>query len=254
MNSGEYAFKRTDIAHELPCNDLIARGYNNIFSIPTDTHMALLDDGRRVITGHMVGTYHWNDFKISTFWGGIDFRPTGYNSVEDYLYKNGLEGKLDVLNNEPVYIVTVRKDANGEKIEDKPGHFVTTESKRQMPLSMLSVNGDENDVLDCLRGTLDEAVKEMNESETVKGTEWIVSENNIVGVVNDKVCVIPFNNINEDRQVEYRCQLLPVLGVDGIPTGITILVDKKDQRNFEKWLETEEANLFAHAEGGNIEF
>lgn len=60
--------------------------------------------------------------------------------------------------------------------------------------------------------------------------------------------------INEARQVEYRVALTGCLDRESIPISVSILVDKVDQKWFESYLEEERDNLFAHAEGGNVEY
>lgn len=60
--------------------------------------------------------------------------------------------------------------------------------------------------------------------------------------------------INESRQIEYHAALNDVLDSEGLPITISILVDKANQKNFEKWLENQEYSLFSHAEGGNVEY
>lgn len=55
--------------------------------------------------------------------------------------------------------------------------------------------------------------------------------------------------INEARQLSYR-----VAFVDCPDISVEILVDKEDQKEFEKFLEDEEGNTFMHAGGGNIEY
>ena len=60
--------------------------------------------------------------------------------------------------------------------------------------------------------------------------------------------------INEARQIQYSAALIDVLDRDDLPVSVTILVDKENQREFEKWMENEEGNIFSHANGGNIEY
>lgn len=60
--------------------------------------------------------------------------------------------------------------------------------------------------------------------------------------------------INEAREVEYRVSVLDVKDRDGIPCTITMRVPVDCARNFEKWLEDNQDDLFAHAEGGNVEY
>lgn len=63
-------------------------------------------------------------------------------------------------------------------------------------------------------------------------------------------------SVNEARQVEYRVAFLGVGDPtnDDLPFGVTILVDKEHQKEFEKFLDAEDGNIFAHAEGGNVEY
>lgn len=60
--------------------------------------------------------------------------------------------------------------------------------------------------------------------------------------------------LTEARQIDYRVALIDVTGSDGTSVSVDIYVDKADQKNFEKWLEDQQDNLFAHAEGGNVEY
>lgn len=62
------------------------------------------------------------------------------------------------------------------------------------------------------------------------------------------------NFLTESRQVEYRMSLNGCLDSDGLPISVTVLIDKEDQKSFEKWLEQEEGNTIGHASGGNIEY
>ena len=60
--------------------------------------------------------------------------------------------------------------------------------------------------------------------------------------------------LTESRQIEYQVALNDVLDSEDLPITISILVDKDDQKNFEKWLEDQQDNLFSHADGGNVEY
>lgn len=62
------------------------------------------------------------------------------------------------------------------------------------------------------------------------------------------------NFILEARQIQYRVVINNVLDDEGLPTTVTILVDKENQKAFEDWLENQEGNEFAHADGGNVEY
>ena len=60
--------------------------------------------------------------------------------------------------------------------------------------------------------------------------------------------------INEAREVEYRVAILDVKDRDDLPCTITMRVPAECAKNFEKWLEDNQDELFAHAEGGNVEY
>lgn len=62
------------------------------------------------------------------------------------------------------------------------------------------------------------------------------------------------NFLTEARQVEYRISLNDCHDPEGLPINITVLIDKEDQKSFEKWLEQEEGKVIGHAGGGNVEY
>ena len=61
--------------------------------------------------------------------------------------------------------------------------------------------------------------------------------------------------VNEGRyDAEYRVSIIGVEDMDGLPLSATILVNKSDRRAFEQWLEEQQDDIFAHAEGGSVEY
>lgn len=62
------------------------------------------------------------------------------------------------------------------------------------------------------------------------------------------------SQVNEARAIEYRVMLADVVDEDGMGISVSVLVDKENVKEFEKWLEKEEGNIFMHAEGGNVEY
>lgn len=60
--------------------------------------------------------------------------------------------------------------------------------------------------------------------------------------------------IDEAREVEYRVAVLDVKDRDDLPCTITMKVPADCVKNFEKWLGDNQDDLFAHAEGGNVEY
>jgi hypothetical protein len=61
-------------------------------------------------------------------------------------------------------------------------------------------------------------------------------------------------SINEARQIDYSVAFIGTQDAEGIPYTVRILVDKEYQRDFEKFLEDEQDNIFIHAEGGDVEY
>lgn len=56
------------------------------------------------------------------------------------------------------------------------------------------------------------------------------------------------SNINEAREIEYRVQFV------GFQETVSILVPKEFAREFDNFLDNEQDNIFAHAEGSSIEY
>lgn len=120
IEQGVANFTYTKIGNDVPTNDPICRQYNNIFSMALDTHMDIDDMGRRVITGHQIGIKkNWDLFLVSPTWGGIDFRTSGFYCLNDFLYKNGLDGHYETINNDNVYVVEPIKDPRATEINVK---------------------------------------------------------------------------------------------------------------------------------------
>ena len=182
------SFKYTNITSDKPDTDPICRTYNNIFSIPSDTHMSITADGERVITGHMINTQHWGDFCCSWCWGAVDFRTSGVWCLCDFLYKNGLKGEIASLNGDVVYKIVAREP--GEKCPACslcPNSFHTNESKIPHPITELTLSGNKLHIMECFAEDVDTTVQRMNESTWVKGSNWVPFENKIVGLVGDNI-------------------------------------------------------------------
>lgn len=61
--------------------------------------------------------------------------------------------------------------------------------------------------------------------------------------------------INESTgEVEYHVQWVDCKYPDGSSVSTLIVVDKKDAEIFEDFLNDQEANIFVHAEGGDVEY
>lgn len=185
IDRGVARFDYTNIVKSVPDADPVCRSYNNIFSIPSDTHMSVLPDGRRIITGHFVSTPNWERFAGSCTWGGIDFRRKGegYCCLYEFLYRCGLEGHKDVLNGDTVFVIVPCTTSETDSRTVCPDCASMAESGRKIPVSLLSVNGNEDDVKECWNDsvTLDDVVKKLNESSDVCGASWFVAGDKIMG-------------------------------------------------------------------------
>lgn len=198
IKQGVAEFNYTPISKDIPEMDPICRMYNNIFAIPSDTHMNCLEDGRRVITGHMINTDKWCMFVQSCCWGAVDFRTSGTWSVCDFLFRNGLEGKMGNLNGDVVYFVTPMSEEDRKAL--MKNQVITTESNIPMPITVLTTTGDMMHIKECFDcNDIKETVRRMNESTRVVGNNWVPTETGIAGLVGNKVYIIG-DTVNEARE------------------------------------------------------
>ena len=195
INSGIASFEYTPVASQVPEQDLICRTYNNIWSIPSDTHMHIdHTTGYRYITGHMVGiTDKWNQFIVASNWGAINFRTTGYWSLCDFLQNNGLRGEYDILNGDCVYkIYNLTPEELPAQDMCCPGTCCTSESRIPQPVTQLVTNGDVMKIKECYHGksNLYEVCKALNESIYIKGDTWTVVDNKVMCPVGNKIYIL----------------------------------------------------------------
>lgn len=193
INQGVAAFKYTPIAPEIPEQDMICRMYNNIWSIPSDTHMHLdRETGIRYITGHMVGQVkNWSRFVCACSWGAVDFRTSGSWSLCNFLDKNGLCGNISILNGDVVYAVTPKVVEAGD-CPECPGCYTTSESNIPGRVNDIVVNGDVMKLKECYNGktNLYDVASALNENLYIKGNEWTVVNNSIMCPIGNKVVIL----------------------------------------------------------------
>lgn len=213
IEQGVASFNYTNISKDIPEQDPICRMYNNIFSIPSDTHMSCLEDGTRVITGHMIATDKWEKFCMSCCWGAVEFRTSGVWSVFDFLFSNNLEGRVGVLNGDVVYIVTPMSKESREAVMKNT--VVTTESNIPQPITVLTTTGNMMHIQECFESkNLIEIVKRLNESSYVKGNNWVPSNNGIVGLVGNTTYVI--KNVNEGKDNKHQIYTMSTIEHNGM--------------------------------------
>lgn len=193
IEQGVASFNYTPIAPEMPEQDMVCRMYNNIWSIPSDTHMHLdPNTGHRYITGHIVGiTEKWNQFVCACNWGAVNFRTTGYWSLCNFLQLNGLRGEHGLLNGDNVYIVTPVTDVP-DMTCNCPTCCVTTESKMPAQISTLTNDNNPLRIKECYKGksNLYEVCEALNESIYVKGNNWTVNGDKVMCPIGNKVVVL----------------------------------------------------------------
>lgn len=195
INQGVASFDYTSIAPQMPEQDLICRSYNNIWSIPSDTHMHLnKETGERYITGHMVGiTDKWNRFIVSSNWGAVNFRTTGCWSLCDFLQANGLKGEYSVLNGDTVYKITpIDTVCNYETPCMCPGTCCTSESRIPQPVAQLVTNGDVMKLKECYHGkyNLYDVCNALNENIYIKGDMWTVVDDKVMCPIGNKIYIL----------------------------------------------------------------
>lgn len=195
IERGVAAFDYTPIAPEMPEQDYICRMYNNIWSIPSDTHMHLAEDGTRYITGHMISTDKWDRFVCAGNWGAVDFKTTGYWGLCNFLQSHGLRGQLGNLNGDNVYVVTPIEEMTG--VDDNcpvccPTCCTTTESQIPAQISTLTFDNNPIRVKECYNGksNLYEVCEALNNNIYVKGVKWTVNGDNVMCPIGNKVIVL----------------------------------------------------------------
>lgn len=194
INQGVAPFEYTPIAPNMPEQDYICRFYNNVWSIPSDTHMHLLEDGTRVITGHMIANNEkWKSFVCASSWGAVTFKTTGYWSLCNFLQENGLCGDFGVLNGDVVYVVKPIEELNSpvEDTYDVPTSYTTTESQIPQPLADLVVDRDTLKIRAAYKNNnLYDIANALNENLYIKGTEWTVNGNKLMCPIGNKICIL----------------------------------------------------------------
>ena len=134
IKKGVASFCHEPIINDEP-QDQFARMWNNVFSIPSDTHCSKIGD-EYIITGHIIsdprrfGRFlcHWGET------GAIDYTPAfgctdKYISPASYISSNGLEGHYDVRNGDNVYVLKKREIKEPVCALGCPNQCCTSESR-----------------------------------------------------------------------------------------------------------------------------
>jgi hypothetical protein len=206
---GVAAFRYTPIAPAIPEQCPMCRAYNNTFGAATDTHMSHLDDGRIVVTGHIISDPRkFDQFIYASMYGGVNFRHSGYWSFCDFMSRYNLVGTYDVLNGDNVYMLKPIEERKSPE-EGKEGvcipncpdcsvvsgaSFVTSESSIPQNGRFLSRHGDFMEVAACANDNPFVMAKAMNESINIYGNNWCVTNlsdgTHIIGFFDNKAYIL----------------------------------------------------------------
>jgi hypothetical protein len=177
--------------------------YNNIFSIATDTHMSIAEDGSRIITGSLIKKNDWEDrYLHARNVGGYVF-PKDYWSISCFLSKYGLCGVKETFNGDIVYKLTdCPQDAFNAIC---PSCCHVPESNIPERLSAITTQGSDAFVQECFKraSNVYEVVENLNNSAFIKG-EWILYNESIIGNIGNKVYIMKSlkDSINENVNIK----------------------------------------------------
>lgn len=180
INKGVAKFNYKNLYKEVPGTDEVCRTYNNIFGPVLDTHMSEVD-GSYIITGSVINTDKWEDFLYSCYWGGMNFRSSGYANLMEFISELGLQPTKQTLNSNIVCVLTPIKKT---KFETIPTSYVTTESKIPKNIISLTTNFRSEEFVKCFES--EDVVKSLNESPYVIG-RWYYNNGEITGLVRNKI-------------------------------------------------------------------
>jgi len=188
--NGVAAFNEQPLAKQTPELCPVCREYNNTFGAATDTHMSTREDGTKIITGSLISKKdQFNRFTWSGRFAGVDFCHSKVRSFCEWMQANGFKGKFDIVNNDNVYILSPLSDEEKLNKCDCPCICMNSccvgESLIPMSTKYLTIDGNPTNILECIKDTLDDTVKAMNESHFVIGNNWRVitinEEKHIIG-------------------------------------------------------------------------
>jgi hypothetical protein len=199
IKKGVASFHHEPIISDQP-QDPFARTWNNVFSIPSDTHCAKIGD-EYIVTGHIISDPR-RFGRFLCHWGGteaIDYRPAfgctdKYICPASYISSYGLEGHYDVRNGDNVYILKKRETKEPCCVNTCcPDQCCTSESRIPRPIHVLSVNNSDADVKDCwasANGNAEKLVESFNTNHRINGNAWFLFDNKLYGKVNENTYIV----------------------------------------------------------------
>ena len=225
LDAGIASFDYTPLVKTVPEDDPLCRMYNNIFSLATDTRMSVIpcDCGaeccncprRYAVTGSALMTDKWEK-RTMLQWGNgvaIDYRPSGFWSISDFFWQNGLEGHREKINGDWAWVLqrNDNPEAAGEpstppvakdpvrkafsmltnKMPERcPNHMHTASSDIPMPVTGVALKEDLDDIWAASENA-SQAADAMNKSRRVKGDHWAaIGESAVAGLIGNTVYII----------------------------------------------------------------
>lgn len=212
---GVAAFQYTPILSETPCNDPICREYNNIFGPAMDTHMSMLEDGSRVITGHRIDDeQEWTKFTFSTMWNGVDFTKSGYNTLNEFLSRFNLTFRKGCLNGDIVMKVvdiqepTALEPVTNENVNESLNVFMVSNKKTNKSYIVIANNDEE-----AIKMVPDSSKEDLKSSKIkanvprnikspiiIKDSDQVINESEIEQILNEAKALKLDTFINFDLQ------------------------------------------------------
>ena len=181
VNAGVAPFRHEPIAPELPNNsvamDQISRLYNMYWGAATDSHMAVSQDGRRLITGRITqDPCKWEALMFSPTWGGISWCQSGYCTLGEFLHANGVQPVVTSHNGEQGIELITKEEVPAQFTA--PAAVTTTESKIPQPIRVM---GDIDAIQEAFENahSTKQLIENLNDSKWIAGNKWFAYENKI---------------------------------------------------------------------------
>lgn len=162
-----------------PDMDPFVRGYNNVWGIVSDTHMASYGEDQYIITGHMVqDKTKFTEFLYAYCWGGYSFdsslaaRNTGVRSLSGYFTKNRVIGNFAKVNGDDAYIVSPIPES---KCTPCNGCCDCGQADSCVPCAENKIFANAEVKESIFGGSIEETIQKLNESKYVDGSDWTVA-------------------------------------------------------------------------------
>jgi hypothetical protein len=197
IKKGVASFQEKPVGAGVPTLDPMVKAYNNLWGLLTDTHMSKVDDGY-IITGTFVKSQYWEGFKYCCYYGNTNIKlGSGYASLENMVYVNGYQMSPDIYNGDYVIKLTPRPepatadDAKGSLCpcgtNVDPCCFSLGESQIPHPFKEFFTPEQSNTIIEAFETSDGDAMKVVENLNTMKGHNFRISADNQYMVVDEKL-------------------------------------------------------------------